>query len=602
MREARDRHEIRNHQFGQRQFLSFCRGPCLGRDPMARAILVALCAILYVGEAVRAADPSLTIIQFTAQWCKPCQSMEPALKKLISEGWQIRQVDIERGQTWVQRFQVTSIPTMVLVREGQEVDRIVGTLGYEKLLTRFVKQALPGSVPPAMNQAMLQGHPGTPAASSPTASLPGSLATVRGQSPAPIEAFPMLDMQAPAPPTAANPSPAAIDNARPLAAAPIAAAPTAMAPIPAAPHPVAAIAMPSRAPTPAHTTPATMASSPRTMSAPEPDIRAAQTIASAATVRIRIDEPKSLAFGTGTIIYVHQEQALVLTCGHLFRDLTPQAKISVDLFHAGHVQTHPATLVSFQAEGSDIGLIEFRVPFALTPVPVAAMSEAPQIGEIAFSMGCDQGADPTRRDTRIKRINRYLGAANIEIEGAPVVGRSGGGLFDAQGRLIGVCNAADAEDDEGIYAALPVIHEHLAALKLPNLAQPQLAAAPRTPATPLAMSAAPAAMLASTAVTPQGMVALDSPARGASGAPPAAPSQPGPRDLATPGDISTAGQWPDQRALEPLAAMIQPSSNPLLQAAEIRCVVRQANGQEAVIHIDRPSQQLLTALSAHLNP
>jgi hypothetical protein len=42
-----------------------------------------------------------------------------------------------------------------------------------------------------------------------------------------------------------------------------------------------------------------------------------------------------------------------------------------------------------------------------------------------------------------------------------VQGRSGGGLFSAEGYVIGVCNAADPEDDEGLYAAIAAIHAEL---------------------------------------------------------------------------------------------------------------------------------------------
>jgi hypothetical protein len=42
-----------------------------------------------------------------------------------------------------------------------------------------------------------------------------------------------------------------------------------------------------------------------------------------------------------------------------------------------------------------------------------------------------------------------------------VQGRSGGGLFAIDGTLIGVCNAADPADNEGLFAALPAIHEQL---------------------------------------------------------------------------------------------------------------------------------------------
>jgi hypothetical protein len=47
------------------------------------------------------------------------------------------------------------------------------------------------------------------------------------------------------------------------------------------------------------------------------------------------------------------------------------------------------------------------------------------------------------------------------VAGQPVQGRSGGGLFAIDGTLIGVCNAADPADNEGLFAALPSIHDQL---------------------------------------------------------------------------------------------------------------------------------------------
>ncbi len=153
----------------------------------------------------------------------------------------------------------------------------------------------------------------------------------------------------------------------------------------------------------------------------------------------------------------------------------------------------PAIAVSYSHEPkqADIGLIEFNSPIPIEPVPIADAQDMPAIGSPAFSFGCDQGADPTRRDTQIKRLNRFIGPANIEIVGAPVVGRSGGGLFNARGQLIGVCNCADNEDDEGIYASLPVIHQHVAALKLDSLPKDPVAGAMENPPVQLASTSLP---------------------------------------------------------------------------------------------------------------
>ena len=63
-------------------------------------------------------------------------------------------------------------------------------------------------------------------------------------------------------------------------------------------------------------------------------------------------------------------------------------------------------------------------------------------------------------------MNRYQGHANVEAARAPEEGRSGGGLFNANGQLIGVCYAADPQGNEGLYASLDSIYQKLDALQL----------------------------------------------------------------------------------------------------------------------------------------
>jgi hypothetical protein len=77
------------------------------------------------------------------------------------------------------------------------------------------------------------------------------------------------------------------------------------------------------------------------------------------------------------------------------------------------------------------------------------------------SIGCSGGADPTAEPSKIASINKFLGPQNIQVMGQPVEGRSGGGLFSAEGYTIGVCNAADPTDDEGLFAGLEAIQKFL---------------------------------------------------------------------------------------------------------------------------------------------
>ena len=77
------------------------------------------------------------------------------------------------------------------------------------------------------------------------------------------------------------------------------------------------------------------------------------------------------------------------------------------------------------------------------------------------SVGCNHGADPTVRHSRVAALDKYVGPPNLEVDDQPVEGRSGGGLFTTDGLLIGVCNAADPADHEGLFAALGPIHAEL---------------------------------------------------------------------------------------------------------------------------------------------
>ena len=221
-------------------------------------------------------------------------------------------------------------------------------------------------------------------------------------------------------------------------------------------------------------------------SEPMPSLSLADAVqrAQAATVRLRVHDGHGFGAGTGTIIDTHGDEALVLTCGHLFRETKGQGKIEVDLFVAGETRTVLGQVVDYDADTRDIALVAIRTGFPVQPVQVVGADSRVENGQTAFSFGCDRGDDPSRRDTRITGINKYnqhLGVSNLEISGAPIEGRSGGGLFDASGRLIGVCNAADYKGDVGIYAGPGSIQWQLDRAGLEKLYQDQAPASSPSP-------------------------------------------------------------------------------------------------------------------------
>ena len=71
----------------------------------------------------------ITLVDFYADWCGPCRMMEPIIEELAKEmsgNVKIAKIDIDACQKVTARFNVTSIPTLILFKNNEEVERIVG--------------------------------------------------------------------------------------------------------------------------------------------------------------------------------------------------------------------------------------------------------------------------------------------------------------------------------------------------------------------------------------------------------------------------------------------------------------------------------------------
>lgn len=76
-----------------------------------------------------AAAPGVHVIDFSARWCGPCRQMVPVIAALAHEyagRVQFAAVDCDDEPQIAQRYDVRSMPTFVLLRDGREVGRIVG--------------------------------------------------------------------------------------------------------------------------------------------------------------------------------------------------------------------------------------------------------------------------------------------------------------------------------------------------------------------------------------------------------------------------------------------------------------------------------------------
>ena len=129
-------------------------------------------------------------------------------------------------------------------------------------------------------------------------------------------------------------------------------------------------------------------------------------------------------------------------------------------------------LVNYDAGPLDVALVLIRPGFDIPAVPLAPRTAVVDREQSIFTIGCDRNAPPTIRRSRIKSLGVYDGARKYDIYGRPVLGRSGGGLFSKDGTLLGVCNAAAVEFDEGIYSAIDNLHVPLDRANLAHLFAP----------------------------------------------------------------------------------------------------------------------------------
>lgn len=86
----------------------------------------------------------VTLVDFYADWCGPCKMIAPIIEELsvdFAGQATIAKLDIEQAQDTTSKLQVTSIPTIILFKDGKEVNRVVG-LRDKEALKKLISSAL----------------------------------------------------------------------------------------------------------------------------------------------------------------------------------------------------------------------------------------------------------------------------------------------------------------------------------------------------------------------------------------------------------------------------------------------------------------------------
>ena len=78
-------------------------------------------------EEVLKADRKV-LVDFYADWCGPCKMLAPIVEEVASEHEELKvvRINIDNEESIAMDYQIMSIPTLVLIKDGKEVDRVIG--------------------------------------------------------------------------------------------------------------------------------------------------------------------------------------------------------------------------------------------------------------------------------------------------------------------------------------------------------------------------------------------------------------------------------------------------------------------------------------------
>ena len=76
------------------------------------------------------------LVDFYADWCGPCKMLSPIVDQVAEENEDIKvvKVNVDDAQDLAMKYQVMSIPTLVVIKEGKEINRSVGLIDKNQVV------------------------------------------------------------------------------------------------------------------------------------------------------------------------------------------------------------------------------------------------------------------------------------------------------------------------------------------------------------------------------------------------------------------------------------------------------------------------------------
>lgn len=79
-----------------------------------------------------------TLVDFYADWCGPCQMLSPIIDEIAKESTiDVAKVNVDKNQNLAAKYNVMSIPTLIVFKDGKEHSRMIGVQSKERILAEI---------------------------------------------------------------------------------------------------------------------------------------------------------------------------------------------------------------------------------------------------------------------------------------------------------------------------------------------------------------------------------------------------------------------------------------------------------------------------------
>jgi len=86
------------------------------------------------------AEDSITLVDFSAIWCGPCQMLKPVLEEVAkTTDYKVIKVDVDQSGDLAVEYEIRSVPTVIVFKNGKLADRLTGFMTKDEIMRKINK-------------------------------------------------------------------------------------------------------------------------------------------------------------------------------------------------------------------------------------------------------------------------------------------------------------------------------------------------------------------------------------------------------------------------------------------------------------------------------